>query len=70
MRKEILKKLWIRLARYRILVVLSILMAGVTVTGTLYLPILMGNAIDCILGKGKVDFAAMNPILVEEPLSL
>ena len=64
MRKEILKKLWIRLARYRILVVLSILMAGVTVTGTLYLPILMGNAIDCILGKGKVDFAAMNPILV------
>ena len=68
MRKEILKKLWIRLARYRILVVLSIIMAAVTVTGTLYLPILMGNAIDCILGKGRVDFAAMKPILTKAAL--
>ena len=63
MRKEIIKKLWIRLARYRILVVISILMAGVTVAGTLYLPILMGDAIDCIIGKGKVDFPAMIHIL-------
>lgn len=68
MKKEIWKKIWIRLARYRILVILSILMAGVTVTGTLYLPILMGNAIDCILGKGRVDFAAMNPILIRAAL--
>ena len=63
MRKEIVRKLWIRLARYRILVLISILMAGITVAGTLYLPILMGDAIDCIIGKGKVDFPAMMPIL-------
>ena len=63
MRKEIIKKLWMRLARYRILVVISILMAGLTVAGTLYLPILMGDAIDCMIDKGKVDFAAMMPIL-------
>ena len=41
----------------------SLLMAVVTVAGTLYIPILAGRAIDAILGKGKVDFAAIMVIM-------
>ena len=63
MRKHVIRNLWNRLARYRILVVISMIMAAVTVAGTLYMPVLMGDAIDCIIAKGKVDFAAMLPIL-------
>jgi len=46
------------------LLILSILLAAVTVLLTLYLPILAGKAIDCILAPGAVDFAAMTPILL------
>ena len=36
--------------------ILSLLMAACTVAGTLYLPVLSGQAIDCIIGAQKVDF--------------
>ena len=36
--------------------ILSLLMAACTVAGTLYLPVLSGQAIDCIIGPQKVDF--------------
>ena len=36
--------------------VLSLIMAALCVAGTLYLPVLAGKAIDCILGPGNVDF--------------
>ena len=36
--------------------VLSLIMAALCVAGTLYLPVLAGKAIDCIIGPGKVDF--------------
>lgn len=36
--------------------VLSLLMAALCVAGTLYLPVLAGKAIDCIIGPGNVDF--------------
>lgn len=49
--------------KYWIYLVLSILMAAVTVTLTLYLPILTGRVIDLILGKGMVDFAGVFMIL-------
>lgn len=45
-------------------ILVSIVMAALTVAGTLYLPILMGEAIDCILGPGQVDFAAIRRILL------
>lgn len=51
-----IKKYWIYLA-------LSIIMATVTVTLTLYLPILTGHAIDLILDKGQVDFPGVFAIL-------
>ena len=36
--------------------VLSLIMAALCVAGTLYLPVLAGKAIDCIIGSGNVDF--------------
>lgn len=38
------------------LLALSILLAAASVAGTLYVPILIGDAIDCIVGPGEVDF--------------
>lgn len=52
-----LKKLWDYIAKFRVLLILSVLMAGVTVVLQLYVPILFGDAIDNILAAGKVDFA-------------
>ena len=54
--------------RYMFVLVLSILLAAVTVALTLYLPVLIGQAIDCILSPGHVDFSAMFPILWKSAL--
>lgn len=52
-----LKKLWDHIAKFRVLLILSVLMAGATVVLQLYVPILFGDAIDNIVAAGKVDFA-------------
>lgn len=62
--KETAVRLWNYLKPHSFFVILSLVMAAVTVAGTLYLPILMGDAIDCIIGKGQVDFAAIRRILL------
>ena len=54
-----LKKLWQYIARFRVLLVLSVFLAAVTVVLQLYVPILFGDAIDCIVAEGQVDFAKM-----------
>ena len=41
----------------------SLVPAAVTVALTLYVPILTGQAIDCIIAPGAVDFAAIRHIL-------
>ncbi|MGM9647608.1 MAG: ABC transporter ATP-binding protein [Eubacteriales bacterium] len=51
--------------RHLPLLILSILLATVTVALTLYLPILFGNAIDCIVAPGRVDFDAIAPLLLQ-----
>ncbi len=48
---------------YKWLVLLSLILAAVTVAATLYVPILVGNAVDLILGPGHVDFAGLIGIL-------
>lgn len=58
-----LKKVLRYISRYWFFLVCSILCAAATVTLTLYIPILTGEAIDGILGKGKVDFAAVLLVL-------
>ena len=56
---EVLRKLLTRIARYRFLLVLSVILAAVTVVLQLYVPILFGEAIDNIAAAHRVDFAAM-----------
>ena len=63
--KKTLKRVFSYIDRYKYLLMLSLVFAGVSVALTLYAPILIGNAIDCILGKGAVDFAKMTAILVK-----
>ncbi len=51
------------ISRYWFFLMVSIICAAVTVTLTLYIPILTGNAIDCILEPGKVNFTVLLVIL-------
>lgn len=62
-KKGTLKKVWKYLQNYRLLLIVSVLMAALTVAGTLYVPILVGDAVDCIVAKGQVDFAAILGLL-------
>ena len=54
-----LKKVMQCISRYRFLVVLSILLAAISVALTLYVPILVGDAIDFIVAAGQVNFDQM-----------
>ena len=59
---ETLKRVLRGLEGHRILIVLSFLLALVSVAGTLYVPILVGRAIDEIVTPGQVGFAALGRI--------
>ena len=58
-----LKKVLNVIDAYRILLVLSIVLAGVSVVLQLYVPVLFGRAIDGIVGAGRVDFALVGRYL-------
>ncbi|PWM30596.1 MAG: sugar ABC transporter ATP-binding protein [Clostridiales bacterium] len=60
---EILKKVLRYMKRYWFFLGLSIALAAVTVASTLYLPLLIGDAVDCLFGTGKVDFEGIFSIL-------
>ncbi|MBP3900216.1 MAG: ABC transporter ATP-binding protein [Blautia sp.] len=53
---QTLKKVMSVIGHYRILLILSILLAGLSVVLQLYIPVVFGNAIDGIITAGKVDF--------------
>lgn len=57
--KEVLGKVLHRLGRYIPAVVVSLVLATAYVAMSLYIPILVGRAIDCIIDTGRVDFALM-----------
>ena len=57
--KSTAKKVFQYVGKYWYLVVLSILLAAVSALFTLYVPILVGDAIDLIIEQGKVDFPAI-----------
>lgn len=63
MKKATLVKVLNYIKKYWIYLGLSIIFAAVTVAFTLYLPILTGRAVDCIVAQGKVDFSGIFQIL-------
>ena len=60
---QTMKKLWNRIARYRVLLLLSIVLAAATVVLQLYVPILFGDAIDNIVAEHRVDFGKVQIFL-------
>ncbi len=63
-RKETMKQMFHYIKKHSFFVVLSILFAAVSVVLTLYVPILIGEAVDLIIAPGKVDFAGIGKILI------
>ena len=63
--REALRKVLSRLKKYRVLIALSILFAAVTVALTLYVPVLVGDTIDMIVGPGDVNFTGIAASLVQ-----
>lgn len=62
---QTVKKVIIRIKKYWVFLILSIIMATITVASSLYVPILVGNAIDYIIGPSNVNFRLIAQILVE-----
>lgn len=65
MKKGTLKKVLRYASRYRFLIFVSLFLSIVTALLTLYVPILVGDAIDCIIDTGKVDMARIVKILYQ-----
>lgn len=62
--KSTLKRILSYISEYKWSVIFSVLFAAVTVALTLYVPILVGRAIDYILAPGQVDFVVIGKILM------
>ncbi|MCI5883083.1 MAG: ABC transporter ATP-binding protein [Clostridiales bacterium] len=68
--KETIKRVLRYIKRYSIYVICSLILAVITVALTLYVPILMGNAVDAIVGPGMVDFDKVIRILGKIAISI
>ena len=62
-RRGTMRRILTVISPYRFLVLTSLLLAAVSVGLTLYIPICIGDAVNLIVGKGRVDFAGLQPIL-------
>ena len=63
--KSTFVKLLKRIKKHSFFIIVSLIMAAVTVATTLYVPILVGRGIDCIIGVNNVDFAKIVNILIQ-----
>ncbi len=61
---DTLKQVLHRVRKYWPILIISTLLSTVYVAMSLFIPILVGNAIDCIIDAGKVDFAAVSRHLI------
>ena len=52
-----LKRVLKYVSKYRILILASMVFAIISALSALYVPIIAGNVVDCIVGKDNVDFA-------------
>lgn len=60
---ETIKRVLKYTKKYNLYIAFSLILAAITVVLTLYLPILTGNAVDLMLGKGAVKFAGLIALL-------
>lgn len=63
MKKKTLRSVLKYLSKYKFHIILSLILAAVSVGFSLYIPILIGKAIDLILGPGNVDFRSISALL-------
>ena len=61
--KKTLKRILLYIRPYTALVILSLLLSALTVGLTLYIPILTGRGVDCIVGEGQVDFKGLMAVI-------
>ncbi|MCF0136312.1 MAG: ABC transporter ATP-binding protein [Lachnospiraceae bacterium] len=66
----ILRKVLRYVRRYRLLILLSVLLSAAVTALSLYLPIMQGQSIDLILGKGRVNMGGLMQILFVMGLSI
>lgn len=64
-KKQTIKRLFSIIGKYKPMLLLTILLALVFVVVSLYIPILVGDAVDVIVDKGNVNFELLIPILVK-----
>ena len=64
-KKGVFSKIMRYIGRYKYLLALSVLFAAVSAVLTLLVPVLIGDAIDLIVSKGRVDFAGIGSILLK-----
>ncbi len=65
LKKGTFRKIIKRIGRYKYRLLLSVIFAAASALLSLYVPILIGRAIDCIVGKGNVDFDTIFALLVQ-----
>ncbi|WP_026516026.1 ABC transporter ATP-binding protein [Butyrivibrio sp. MC2021] len=70
MKKGTLKKVLKYAGKYRFLIFVSLTLAVVTALLSLYVPILAGDAIDCIVGPGAVDFGRIAAIIIRMVIAI
>lgn len=63
MNKKTLRSVLKYLSKYKFHIILSLILAAVSVGFSLYIPILIGKAIDLIVGPGNVDFRSIAALL-------
>lgn len=64
MRKKTLRQIFRYIKANTVLLVISLICALLSVVGTLYLPILIGQGVDLCLDAGQVDFAGIGRLIV------
>lgn len=62
---KIMGKVFQRLGKYRVFFVLSVLLSVIVVALTLYVPVLIGEAVDLIIAPGQVDFAQIFQFIIK-----
>ena len=70
MNRKTLKKVLRYAGKYHFLIAISMILAVITALLSLYVPILAGNAVDCIVGRDNVNFVKIINILIRMAVSV